>query len=64
MDRALVSQLEKKALRPNGVEGLGGSYMEVDNEALIEETIKEVCQYLTDIGQDYCRERIEKQFGL
>lgn len=64
MDRALISRLENKALRPNGLEGIGGAYMDVDSGALIEETIKEVCQYLTDIGQDYCRERIEKQFGI
>lgn len=64
MDEALVRELERKAERPSGLEGIAGPYMEVDNAALIEETIKHVCQFLTDIGQDYAREQVEKRYGM
>lgn len=62
MDEALVWELERKAKRPSGLEGIAGPYMEVDNAALIEETVKHVCQFLTDIGQDYVREQVEKRY--
>ena len=29
-----------------------------------EQIIKDACQHLTNIGQDYCRERLEQHFGV
>lgn len=64
MDEALVWELECKAERPSGLEGIAGPYMEVDNADLIDETVNHVCQFLTNIGQDYDREQVEKRYGM
>lgn len=41
MNKELYSKLIQQSMEPNGVEGLGGPYMEVNPEKLIQETVIE-----------------------
>lgn len=39
-------------------------WTEEDIEKFAELIVKEACQHLTDTGQDYARELVEKHFGI
>lgn len=60
--RELAEQAENYAREQNDKFGL--SYKREYDKKFAELIVKEACQHLTNTGQDYARELVEKHFGV
>lgn len=56
--------LQTAALEFQKKHGLVQVYNEGFTNEIVEQTVRECCQLLTNIGHDYTREQLEKHFGI
>ena len=62
-----IKKLYEQAMEPNGIEGLGGSYMELNPEKFAELIIRECCNIFVELRTrpaDLAVLDVKKHFGI